>query len=187
MKTPSVIIDVNGGIASVEVSDGPVDVYIIDNDRQGPLSDVQIEFMFSATPAEVVPAADLTTRLKVDRQAAEDEAGQWPGERATESAHANGRPGPGCQICGQTTACHGYSPDHCDGVHESADRQWPEERATESCVAVPAYNGEPCGGGACACHDLAINGGTEPDYHDMAMEDQMADAAGVGDNGPGRF
>ena len=140
MKTPRVIIEVNGGIASVEVSDGPVDVYIIDNDRQGPLSDVQIEFMFSATPAEVVPAADLTTRLKVDRQAAEDEAGQWP-----------------------------------------------EERATESCVAVPAYNGEPCGGGACACHDLAINGGTEPDYHDMAMEDQMADAAGVGDNGPGRF
>jgi hypothetical protein len=66
-------------------------------------------------------------------------------------------------------------------------REGAAERATESCVAVPAYNGEPCGGGACACHDLAINGGTEPDYHDMAMEDQMADAAGVGDNGPGRF
>jgi hypothetical protein len=30
----------------------------------------------------------------------------------------------------------------------------------DNCVAVPAYNGEPCGG-ACACHDLAINGGTK--------------------------
>ena len=77
-------------------------------------------------------------------------------EAAAARATANGRPGPGCQICGQTTACKRYSPDHCDGVAVPADA-----RATEpDCVAYPGYQGAACGV-ACACHDEAINGGTE--------------------------